>query len=151
MWNDLRYAFRALSRERAFAAMAVLSLAVGIGANTAIFSVVNGVLLRPLPYHDPERLVAIREVVPKLAHLYPTLPVNLNHYFEWRKHCRALESVAVVRTSTFNLTGVGEPELLNGALVTANIFHVLGVNPRSGRAFMDEEDPEGHEHVVVIS
>ncbi|MGA2134384.1 MAG: ABC transporter permease [Bryobacteraceae bacterium] len=151
MWNDLRYAFRTLARERGFAAMAVLSLAVGIGANTAIFSVVNGVLLRPLAYREPQRLVAIREVVPKLVHLYPSLPVNLNHYFEWRKHCAALESVAVVRTSTFNLTGTGEPELLNGALVSANIFHVLGVNPRLGRAFLDEEDPEGHDRVVVIS
>jgi putative ABC transport system permease protein len=76
MWNDIRYAFRTLLRERGFASMAVLSLAVGIGANTAIFSVVNGVLLRALPYRDPERLYTIREVVPKLAHLYPSLPVN---------------------------------------------------------------------------
>ena len=85
MWNDIRYAFRTLLRERAFASMAVLSLAVGIGANTAIFSVVNGVLLRPLPYQDPQRLFAIREVLPKLVHLYPTFPVNFNHYYDWRQ------------------------------------------------------------------
>jgi len=151
MWNDIRYAFRTLMREPGFAAMAILSLAIGIGANTAIFSVVNGVLLRPLPYREPDRLVAIREVIPKLAHLYPSLPVNLNHYFEWRKRCRALESIAAVRTAEFNLTGDGEPELLNGAQVSANIFHVLGVNPRYGRAFLDEEDPDGHQRVVVIS
>jgi len=115
MWNDIRYAFRTLLRERGFASMAVLSLAVGIGANTAIFSVVNGVLLRPLPYRDPERLYAIREVVPKLAHLYPTLPVNFSHYYEWRKRCSALASIALLGSSAPNLTGAGEPELLNGA------------------------------------
>ncbi len=151
MWNDIRYALRALARERGFASMAVLSLAAGIGGATAIFSVVNGVLLRPLAYRDPERLVAIREVVPKLAHLYPSLPVNLNHYFEWRKRCAALESVAVVRSAALNLTGAGEPERLNGARVSANMFHVLGVSPRLGRAFLDEEDPEGHGQAVVIA
>jgi predicted permease len=151
MWNDIRYAFRTLLRERGFATMAVLSLAVGIGANTAIFSVVNGVLLRPLPYRDPERLVAIREVVPKLAHLYPTLPVNFSHYYEWSKRCSALESIAIVESSAPNLTGAGEPELLNGALVSASVFRVLGVSPRLGRGFLDEEDPEGHNQVAVIS
>lgn len=131
--------------------MAVLSLAVGIGANTAIFSVVNGVLLRPLPYRDPERLFAIREVVPKLAHLYPTLPVNFSHYYEWSKRCSALESVAIMESSAPNLTGAGEPELLKGALVSASVFRVLGVRPQLGRGFLDEEDPEGHNQVAVIS
>src|ERR1039457_5005434 len=109
MWNDIRYAFRTLLRERGFASMAVLSLAVGIGANTAIFSVVNGVLLRPLPYRDPERLYTIREVVPKLTHLYPTLPVNFSHYYAWSKHWSAVESIALIEPSGPNLTGVGEP------------------------------------------
>jgi predicted permease len=151
MWNDIRCAFRTLLRERAFAATVVLSLAVGIGANTAIFSVVNGVLLRPLPYRDPDRLLSIREVVPKLAHLYPKLPVNLNHYFEWRKRCSAFESVALMRPTALNLTGAGEPELLTAVRVSANTFHVLGVNPQIGRGFLEEEDPEGHDHVVVLS
>jgi len=151
MWNDIRFALRTLLRERWFASMAVLSLAVGIGANTAIFSVVNGVLLRPLPYRDPERLVGIREVVPKLAHLYPSLPVNFSHYYEWRQHCSALESIALLRSSAPNLTGAGEPEMLSGALVSASIFRVLGVNPQLGRGFLDEEDPEGHNQVALIS
>jgi putative ABC transport system permease protein len=151
MWNDIRYAFRTLLRERGFASMAVLSLAVGIGANTAIFSVVNGVLLRPLPYRDPGRLFTIREAIPKLAHLYPRLPVNFSHYYEWRKRCSALESIAIMETSAPNLTGVGEPELLNGALVSASVFRVLGVSPQLGRGFLDEEDPEGHNQVAVIS
>jgi len=151
MWNDIRYAFRTLLRERGFASMAVLSLAVGIGANTAIFSVVNSVLLRALPYRDPERLYTIREVVPKLAHLYPSLPVNFSHYYEWRARWSALESIAIMESSAPNLTGVGEPELLNGALVSASVFRVLGVSPQLGRGFLDEEDPEGHDQVAVIS
>ena len=130
MWNDIRYAFRTLLRERGFASMAVLSLAVGIGANTAIFSVVNGVLLRPLPYRDPQQLFAIREVVPKLAHLYPSLPVNFSHYYEWSKHWTAAESVALLEGSSPNLTGDGEPERLKGARVSASVFRVLGVRPR---------------------
>jgi putative ABC transport system permease protein len=150
MWNDIRYAFRTLLRERGFATMAVLSLAVGIGANTAIFSVVNGVLLRPLPYRDPERLVTIREAIPKLAHLYPSLPVNFSHYYEWRTRSTALESIAIAQSSAPNLTGEGEPETLNGALVSASVFRVLGVSPQLGRGFLDEEDPEGHQ-VAVIS
>ena len=149
--DDLRYAIRTLLRERGFASMAVLSLAVGIGANTAIFSVVNGVLLRPLPYLDPGRLYTIREVVPKLAHLYPSLPVNFSHYYEWRQRCSALESIAIMQGSAPNLTGVGEPELLDGALVSASVFRVLGVRPQLGRGFLDEEDPEGHNQVAVIS
>jgi putative ABC transport system permease protein len=131
--------------------MAVLSLAVGIGANTAIFSVVNGVLLRPLPYRDPERLYTIREVVPKLTHLYPTLPVNFSHYYAWSKHWSAVESIALIEPSGPNLTGVGEPEMLNGARVSASIFRMLSVSPRLGRGFLDEEDPEGHSQVAVIS
>jgi predicted permease len=151
MWNDIRYAFRTLLRERGFASMAVLSLAVGIGANTAIFSVVNGVLLRPLPYRDPQQLFAIREVVPKLAHLYPSLPVNFSHYYEWSKHWTAAESVALLEGSSPNLTGDGEPERLKGARVSASVFRVLGVRPRLGRAFVDEEDPEGRDQVAIIS
>ena len=131
--------------------MAVLSLAIGIGANTAIFSVVNGVLLRPLRYRDPERLVTIREVVPKLAHLYPSLPVNLSHYLDWRAHSPGLESIAIVEHTALDLTGAGDPELLAGALVSANLFHVLGVTPQLGRSFLDEEDLQGHDHVAIIS
>jgi putative ABC transport system permease protein len=151
MWNDIRYAFRTLLRERGFAAMAVLSLAVGIGANTAIFSVVNGVLLRPLPYRDPDRLFTIRELIPKLVNMYPTFPVNFSHYYEWAKRCSTLDSVALIESSTPNLTGVGEPELLNGAIVSASIFRVLRIDPQLGRGFLAEEDPEGHNQVAVIA
>ncbi|MFN7993641.1 MAG: ABC transporter permease [Bryobacteraceae bacterium] len=151
MWNDVRGALRSLRRERAFAFLVVLSLALGIGANTAIFSVVNGILLRPLPYRDPDQLVSIREVVPKLTHLYPSLPVNFNHYREWRKHSTGFESLAIVHPTGLNFTGEGDPELLMGARVSANTFHVLGVSPTLGRTFLEEEEPEGRDQAAILS
>ena len=132
MRNEIRHAIRALSRDRGFAAMVVLSLAVGIGANTAIFSLVNGVLLRPPAYRDPDRLVAIDQIIPKFAKLYPALPINLAILLEWRKQATSLESIGVVRPNAVNLTGAGEPELVSGARVSANIFAVLGIQPRLG-------------------
>ena len=108
MRNEIRHAIRALSRDRGFAAMVVLSLAVGIGANTAIFSLVNGVLLRPPAYRDPDRLVAMDLIVPKLAKLYPALPINLGILLEWRKQATSLERIGVIRPSAVDLTGVGE-------------------------------------------
>jgi predicted permease len=150
MRTDLRYALRAIRRDRGFAAMVVLSLALGIGANTAIFSMVNGVLLRPLAFHEPERLVEISQSAPAFLKTYPMLPTNIPFYYEWRK-ARSFESMAAMRPSTFNLTGAGEPEVLEGAIVSANLFTVLGVNPRLGRSFLESENPAGHERVVVIA
>jgi putative ABC transport system permease protein len=151
MRNEIRYAIRALSRDRAFAAMVVLSLAVGIGANTAIFSLVNGVLLRPPAYREPDGLVAIDLIVPKLVKLYPALPINLGILHEWRKQATSLESIGVMVPGSVNLTGAGEPELLPGARVSANIFAVLGVQPRLGRSFMESEDPAGHDRVAILA
>jgi predicted permease len=149
--NDIRYALRALARDRGFAIVAILTLALGIGANTAIFSIVNSVLLRPLAYREPGQLVTIREVVPSLSHLYPTLPVNAVHFSEWRKQCASFESLAEIGTGTLDLTGAGAPVQLHAALVSATLFHVLGVEPRIGRGFLEEEDQPGHEHVVVLT
>src|ERR1017187_8609924 len=125
MRNELRHTIRDLAKDRGFTAMVVLSLAVGIGANTAIFSLVNGVLLRPPAYRDPGRLVAIDQIIPKFAKLYPALPINLAILLEWRKQATSLESVGVMRPAAVNLTGAGEPELVAGARVSANIFAVL--------------------------
>ena len=84
--NDLRYAFRSLRRTPGFTTAAVLTLAIGIGANTAIFSIVDHVILRPLAYEDPDRLYVIHESVPKLAHIAPAIPVSANHFLEWKRH-----------------------------------------------------------------
>uniref|UniRef100_Q020B7 Permease n=1 Tax=Solibacter usitatus (strain Ellin6076) TaxID=234267 RepID=Q020B7_SOLUE len=151
MRNEIRYAFRTLLRDRGFALMVVLSLAVGIGANTAIFSLINGVLLRAPDFPNPDRLVTLTQFAPKLAKAYPSLPMNIAIYTEWRKQLTTLESIGIARASVFNLTGSGQPEQVRGALVSASIFRVFGVQPHLGRVFTDEEDAAGRDHVVVIA
>ena len=151
MRNEFRYAVRALLRDRAFACMVVLSLAVGIGANTAIFSLVDGVLLRPPGYREPDRLVTISQFAPKLLKSYPALPVNIGIYLEWRKQLTSFASLGIARGGDFNMTGSGDPEQLRGAVVSANLFTVLGVEPRLGRNFLDSEDPAGHDRVAILA
>jgi putative ABC transport system permease protein len=116
-----------------------------------VFSLVNGVLLKPLPYAQPERLVSIREIIPSVAQLYPSLPVNARHFVEWRKSCPSLESMSVFQPGTLNLTGWGEPERLDGALVSANLFRVLGVRPAQGRDFRDDEEQEGKDTAAILT
>jgi len=150
-WNDLRQATRTLWREPGFAAVSVLTLALGIGANTAIFSIVNGVLLRPLEYREPERLMALREVFPAMAQTYPTIPVSACHFTEWRNRSSSFESLSLLDPAVGNLTGSGEPERLEVIRVSANLFDTLGVRPRWGRGFLPGEDQWGRDRVVVIS
>src|SRR5215831_17573023 len=126
----MRYALRTLWRDRGFAAMVLLSLAIGIGANTAIFSMVSGVLLRPLDFPDPQRLVSIS--IPPFNGGAP-LPINLAQLVEWRKRTRSFDGIGAYRNTTMSLTGDGRPELISGAQVSANLFDVLGVRPRIGR------------------
>ena len=151
IWNDLRYSARMLLREPGFATVAILTVALGVGANTAIFSIVNGVLLRPLLYADPDRLVALREVVPAMAQTYPTLPVSARHFTEWRQRATAFERLSAVQTGAATLTGAGEPEQLDIARVSADLFDTLGVKPVLGRAFAAGEDQAGRDAVAVIS
>jgi putative ABC transport system permease protein len=146
----MKYALRTLWKDRGFAAMAVLSLAIGIGANTAIFSLVNGVLLRPLDFPDPRRLVAISISTPQFRNGEP-LPVNLGQLVEWRKRTRSFEGIGAYRNTTMSLTGEGRPELIPGAQVSANFFDVLGVHPRFGRSFLDREDHYGQHQVVILA
>ncbi|HOQ45421.1 MAG TPA: ABC transporter permease [Bryobacteraceae bacterium] len=151
LWRDLRLAARILIREPAFTSIAILMLALGIGATTTTFSVVNGVLLKPLSYHDPERLVSIREVASHLAHLYPTVPVNARHFVEWRRQCPSFEGMSAIIQVSLNLTGSGEPERLEAASVSPNLFRVLGVRVALGRDFLDEEEQRGRDNVVVLT
>ncbi len=151
MRNEIRYAVRGLLRDRVFALMIVLSLAVGIGANTAIFSLINGVLLRPPDFPHPERLVALTQWAPKLLKAYPALPVNIAIYGEWRKRVAAFEQIGIARAAVFNLTGSGQPEQVRGALVSSTIFPVFGIQPRLGRGFTEREDQSGNDQVVILA
>ena len=128
---------RTLRKDRNFALTAVLILALGIGAQAAVFSLVNGILLRPLAYRDSGRLYTIQEVVPQLSNVYPVLPVNGAHYVEWTRHCSSCESIAMINTDDagLNLAGTGEPERIYDEKVTANYFSVLGIGAQIGRTF----------------
>jgi len=149
MFKDLRYAFRIFLRKPGFALIAVLSLALGIGANTAIFSVVNSVLLRPLPYKDPERLVMVWEDASKFGYPHDT-PAAAN-YVDWRDQNTVFEGMAAIADNSFNLTGAGDPERLEGRYVSATLFPLLGVDPQIGRTFTAAEDQPGSNRVVVLS
>jgi putative ABC transport system permease protein len=147
----MRYAIRVLAREKGFAAFAVLTLALGIGAVTAMFSIVDSVLLKPLAYRDPGRLYAASESVAKFAHIYPNLPVNASHFWSWQRRCQSCESAALINPATFNLTGSGEPEVVKGATCTWPLFQVLGVKPQLGRTFEASEDQPNANGFVVLS
>jgi putative ABC transport system permease protein len=150
--QELRQSLRALRRSPGFGATGVLMLALGSGATTAIFSVAYGVMLRDLPYDQPERLMALRTTGLKLG---PTLAnVGPADYFDWRRRQQVFEDIALTRTvGSFNLTGSGEPERLQGARTTASLFSVLRATPLLGRTFTEEEqlDPVRAAQVVVLS
>ncbi len=146
--KDFRYALRALFRRPAFTAIAVITLALGIGANTAIFSVVHGVLLQPLPYPDSDRLVALRQAN---APAQPDAQVAPGNFLEWQKQSTAFSSLAAYRTVSYNLTGDGNPERLLAGRVSFGLFKLLGAQPLLGRDFVADDDQPGHEKVVIIS
>jgi putative ABC transport system permease protein len=143
--QDLRYAVRQLVRNRGFTIVAVLTLALGIGANTAIFSVIRGVLLRPLPFPEPERLMLAVGVIGSQR-----AGVTAPDFIDWRAGSSTLD-LAAMTTYNANLTGIDEPERVTAARVTANYFAVLGVRPLLGRVFTPDEEPEGAPHVVVVT
>jgi putative ABC transport system permease protein len=143
LWQDVRYCVRSLSKSPGFAVLAILALALGIGANTAIFSVVNGVLLRPLAYGDPDRLVVILHE--------GEFPVSPDDYLDWRKQSRSFEQMGAAQTWSAALTGRDNAEELPGMQVSANLFSVLGVPAVRGRTFEAGEDQRGREHVAVLS
>jgi len=147
--QDLRYAFRGIRKNPGFATVAILSLAIGIGANTAIFSLVNSVLLQPLAYKDPQRLFAVRELLPHLFGQSP-IPVNPMHAREWAKQCPSLEHVALMRSNRADVASGGEPTSIPGANVPHNLFTLFGVEPILGRTFFADEEREGYNRVVIL-
>jgi putative ABC transport system permease protein len=146
--QDIRYALRMLAKNPAFTAIAVVALALGIGANTAIFSVVNAVLLRPLPFKHPEQLVMLWE---NAAHLgFPKDTPSPANFLDWQKQAQSFTGMAAMVEQSFNLTGVGEPERLEGRRISANLFDLLGVPALLGRTFAADDDRPGS-HVVLLS
>jgi len=149
--RDMRYACRSLGKSPGFAAAAIITIALGVGANTAIFSVVYAVLLKPLPYSAPDQIYSVEVVIPERRAQFSGLPVTVQTYLEWRKADTAFSSMAALRAWECNLTGDGEPERLGGARVSANFFSFLGVPVALGRGFSPGEEQPGKEKVVVIS
>jgi putative ABC transport system permease protein len=144
--QDVRYGVRVLARNKGFTAVAVLTLALGIGANTAIFSVVNDLLLRPLPYTDADRVVLLWEVTPSGRHMNNTSRANFR---QWREQGQSFEGMAAFTDQRINLTGVGEPEELSFQLATPELFKVLGVEPLHGRVLVEEDGQPGSYGVVL--
>ena len=149
LMQDLRYAVRSLLASPAFTIIAALTLALGIGANTAIFSVLNAVLLKPLPYGRPEQLVRVVHYYPSLNNLRAS--VSVPGYRDYRARTDLFEKFAVQSGATMNLTGVGEPERVNVSRVSEDYFPVYEVAPMIGRTLRADEFEEGHNHVVVLS
>jgi putative ABC transport system permease protein len=147
LWQDLRYGVRMLLKQPVFTIVAVIALALGIGANTAIFSVVNAVLLRPLPYEESDRLVFLSERSQQMDGMSISYP----NFTDWREQNQAFESIAVYNRGSYNLTGVGNPERLLASQSSANLFSILKVNPVRGRVFTNDEDKPGAASVVVLS
>ncbi len=148
LFQDLRYGARMLLKNPGFTVVAVITLALGIGANAAIFSVVNTVLLRPLPFDDPDRLIMIRET--KLPQ-FPEFSVSPGNFLGWKNQNTVFERLAAMNNMTFNLTGAGDPERLSGMRVTDGFFAMLGARPQMGRDFLPEEDQPGRNNVVILS
>jgi putative ABC transport system permease protein len=146
--QDMRYGVRMLMKRPGFTIIAVLALALGIGANTAIFSVVNAVLLRPLAFGEPERLVMVWGSAPQLG--YDLLPATAPETVDWREQSKVFENLAAFKSWAWTMPGTGGPEQLWGARVSASLFPALNVKPILGRTFLPEEDREGGAKVVVM-
>jgi putative ABC transport system permease protein len=146
-WQDVRYALRMLRKSPGITAVVIVTLALGIGANSAIFSAVNSVLLRPLPYRDSAALVGVTDKLPKQIQ---TAAFDAD-YFMWRKHCTSFQEIAAYSSTEFNLIGVGDAERITGVRATYTFLHTLGVSPQIGRDISADEDRPGSPHVVLLS
>jgi hypothetical protein len=146
--QDLRFSLRMLTKKPGFTVMAVVMLALGIGANTAIFSVVNAVLLRPLPYRSPDRLVLVKENLPKLG--WSLLSASPAEFLDYKEGNEVFSEIAAFRDLSVNLTGQGEPLRIQAARVSSTLFPMLGVHPLYGRVFSPEEDQVGGNKVIIL-
>jgi predicted permease len=147
--QDVRYALRMLLKNPGFTFVAVITLALGIGANSAMFGVINAVLLRPLPYHEPERLVTIWEESPERG-MYQ-MPVSFANFRDWVDQTQTFEQISAYTFTNLNLSGAGEPARLSAVRASANLFPLVGAVPSLGRTFLPEEDKEGAGRVVILS
>ena len=145
--SDLRYAVRTLSRRPTFALIAMLALAVGIGANTAIFSVIKTVLLNPLPYDDPEQVVVLWEVNPDGGRERVSIPT----FHDWQDETRSIQAMAAYRQVNYTYSSNGDPRDVSGVRATPDLFAVLAAGARVGRTFVPEEAVMGRDRVVVLS
>ena len=145
--EDVRYGLRMLRKNPGFTAIAMLTLGLGIGANTAVFSIVNGVLLNSLPFRDPDKLVVLFESKPN----FKEGSISYPNFLDWQRDNRSFTSIAAYRPDSFILTGAGEPEQIRGEMVSADFFSILGVKPVIGRLFASEEDQLGAGHVALVT
>ena len=145
---DLRYGLRMLAKNPGFTAVAVLTLALGVGVDAAMFSIINTTLLTPLPYKNPDRLVWLGTNHPRFNH---PIPVSAPDFLDWKSQTSVFDYMSAIWTDGFTLTGKGEPEVLPGALVSANFFRLFDAAPTWGRGFLEGEDQPGHNHVAVLS
>jgi len=145
--QDLRYGFRVLAKSPAFSLIAILTLALGIGANTAIFSVVNGVLLNPLPFRQPEQLVSMFQKIKN----FDNGSISYPNFKDWQRMNTTFAGMAAYRSVGFNLSGNGEPERVRGEMISAGFFEIIGVNPVLGRTFTIDEDHIGANPTVMIT
>src|SRR5712692_5090168 len=144
--QDLRYGARMLAKSPGFTAVAVLTLALGIGANSSIFSLINAVLLRPLPFKEPDRLVMIWES--RAASNDANLPVSGHEFAGWREEASTFEDMAIFQGKGLSLTGAGDPAKIGAMSVSAEFFAVLGLQPLLGRTFLPGEDQAGDKRIV---
>src|SRR5215204_211860 len=147
--RDVRYAGRMMRKHPLFSLAIVLTVALGIGANATIFGVINAVLLEPLPYKNSDRLVRLWES--NLGQNQPESPISVPNYQDWQRQQSAFDEVAALEMATYNITGLGEPQRVASARITANLVPMLGVVPALGRSFLPEEEKAGHNRVALLS
>jgi predicted permease len=150
--QDLRLSIRQLRRSPGFSLTAILTLALGIGAVTSVFSVVNSVLLKPFAFRDPGKLVVLRETVQEMANIAPTLPDNPKHYLNWKAQSKTLQDAAIFQAKSFSVGAENDhPRIANGLVISSNFFSVLEVQPMLGRAFTPEEATAGRDDEVILT